>query len=493
MSIQERVALASKLKTKGNTAYQQKNFPLAIKYYTRAIETSPKPDPVYYSNRAACYVNSIPPQFDMVVKDCDEALKLDPSYVKALNRRGTALESLGRFEEAVRDFTAATILDKFQNESSSQAVERVLKKLTAQKMREILENREPRLPSVTFISAYLAAFRARPLIVLPENPSTGDETLLKAIMALEAGSYAHAFTLVQEAIEQGISWDAGKAESLNLRGTFKFLMGDSSGAKDDLQASLDLDPTLIQSWVKIASVHMELSDPEAAFNAFNSAISYNPNDSDIYYHRGQVNFILREFTAAEEDYAKSVALDDNFVFSHIQYAVAQYKNEKISASMETFRKTMKQFPDRSEPQNYYGELLLDQERFEDAVEKFDRALEIESHKTPPTNVLPLVNKALALYQWKSDVVIAEKLCREALEIDPECDAAIATLSQLTLQQGRLADAVEFFERHTKIARTEPELEQTVSFMLATRAQLEFIQNYPHMAAQLGAIAQSLQQ
>jgi len=98
-----------------------------------------------------------------------------------------------------------------------------------------------------------------------------------------------------------------------------------------------------------------------------------------------------------------------------------------------------------------------------------------------------------MFQWKSDVVIAEKLCREALDIDPECDAAIATLSQLTLQQGRLVDAIEMFERHSKIVRTEAELEQTVSFMLATRAQLEFIRNYPEMASQLGAIAQSLQQ
>ena len=31
----------------------------------------------------------------------------------------------------------------------------------------------------------------------------------------------HAVTLVNEVIEQGVSWDIGQAESLNLRGTFK--------------------------------------------------------------------------------------------------------------------------------------------------------------------------------------------------------------------------------------------------------------------------------
>jgi import receptor subunit TOM70 len=43
-----------------------------------------------------------PPQHEKVVEDCDEALKLDSRYVKALNRRGTALEALERYEEALR-------------------------------------------------------------------------------------------------------------------------------------------------------------------------------------------------------------------------------------------------------------------------------------------------------------------------------------------------------------------------------------------------------
>jgi import receptor subunit TOM70 len=43
-----------------------------------------------------------PPQHDMVLADCNAALDLDPSYVKALNRRGAALEGMNRYQEAVR-------------------------------------------------------------------------------------------------------------------------------------------------------------------------------------------------------------------------------------------------------------------------------------------------------------------------------------------------------------------------------------------------------
>jgi import receptor subunit TOM70 len=148
-------------------------------------------------------------------------LKLNPDYVKALNRRATALEQLGQYENALRDYTAATILDRFQNPSSAAAVERVLKVMASEKAKELIAKREPRLPSYTFISAYFAAFRPRAHPIPPTNDCKADSTLQLSLDALDAGDYLQAMSLINEAIEQGISWDEGKAEALNLRGTFK--------------------------------------------------------------------------------------------------------------------------------------------------------------------------------------------------------------------------------------------------------------------------------
>ncbi|ODN99615.1 mitochondrial outer membrane 72K protein [Cryptococcus wingfieldii CBS 7118] len=490
MSGAKRDELGATLKDRGNKLYAKKDYKKAIECYTKAIEISVKKVAVFYSNRAACYGNLTPPEYEKCVLDCTEAVKLDRTYTKALKRRATAYENLDRNEEAVQDFTAVSIIERFADEQAAASVERCLKKLATKRAAEILANRGDRLPSPTFIGAYLSAFRERARPAIPESASQGDHTLSLAFDALDAADYPHALTYVNEAIEQGISTKEVQAEAYNLRGTFKFLIGDSEGARVDLQKSLDLMPDFVQSWVKIASVHMELGDPAGAFGDFEAAIRHNPNDPDIYYHRGQVYFITQEFDKALSDYTKSVELDDTFIFSHIQSAVAQYKMGNVGASMAAFRRILKQFPDRGDPSNYYGEILLDQQKFEESLARFDKSIDLDKSKSP-RNVLPFVNKALALFQWKQDAAGAEELCKKALEVDPECDVAVATLAQLSLQQGKITDAITWFEKSAQLARTEGELINTITYEHASKAQIHFLKNYPEYAERLNQIAQTV--
>lgn len=69
-------------------------------------------------------------------------------------------------------------------------------------------------------------------------------------------------------------------------------MGEIAGAKADLEESVRLVPNFTQSLVKIASVHMEQGDPQQAFKCFDEAVQSNSKDPDVYYHRGQGEFIV---------------------------------------------------------------------------------------------------------------------------------------------------------------------------------------------------------
>ncbi|KAI4175776.1 MAG: hypothetical protein LQ343_001389 [Gyalolechia ehrenbergii] len=481
LSGQDRLEYATKLKVAGNKAYGDKSYNDAIDLYGKAILC--KPDPIFYSNRAACY-NALG-NWDQVVEDTTAALALDSEYVKALNRRANAYEHLEKFSEALLDYTASCIIDGFRNEQSAQSVERLLKKVAEAKGKVILNGKEKKLPSPTFVTNYLQSFRPRPrpegleeTADLVENSGKGQ--LRAGLVAMEKKTgegYDAASAAFDKALELR---DLGEHEAFayNMRGTFRYLRGENADALKDLDKSVELRPSLTQSYIKRASMHLELGNRGGAADDFEKAMEQKEDDPDIYYHRAQLHFILAEFAEAAKDYQKSIDLDKDFIFSHIQLGVTQYKMGSIASSMATFRRCIKNFDKMPDVYNYYGELLLDQQKYSEAVEKFETAIEMEKQTKPfRMNVLPLINKALALFQWKQDFPEAEKLCQKAL-------ITVATMAQLLLQQGKVIDALKYFERAAELSRTEGEIVNALSYAEATRTQLEVQQKYPRLANRL---------
>ncbi|KAF1811867.1 TPR-like protein [Eremomyces bilateralis CBS 781.70] len=485
---QERKDLASKLKVAGNSAYQSKNYARAISLYTQALLC--KQDPVFYSNRAACY--NATSEWDKVIADTTAAISLDPMYVKALNRRGHAYERSGQHSDALLDYTASCIIDHFSNETAANAVERLLQVIARERAAEMMKDKKRRLPSPTFVSNYLQSFRAKPP---PQGLEDGVELdaasglyqLQKGIAEMgrrTAESYAEAGEAFDRAVEIG-GLGEHEAFAYNMRGTFRYLKGENTDALNDLTKAVELKPELTQSFIKRASMYLEEEGDQAkAIADFEKAISTDAADPDIYYHRAQLHFILGEFTDAAKDYQKSIDLDRDFIFSHIQLGVTQYKMGSVASSFATFRRCIKNFERAPEVYNYYGELLLDQQKYEEAIAKFDTAVELEKATKPMCmNVLPLINKALALFQWQSKDAVAEaqKLCESALIIDPECDIAVATMAQLLLQQSKVTEALKYFERAAELSRTENEVINALSYAEATRTQLTIQQRYPNLA------------
>jgi mitochondrial import receptor subunit TOM70 len=69
-------------------------------------------------------------------------------------------------------------------------------------------------------------------------------------------------------------------------------------------------------------------------------------------------------------------------------------------------------------------------------------------------------------------------------VDPECDIAVATMAQLLLQQGKITEALKYFERAAELSRTEGEIVNALSYAEATRTQLEVQEKYPQLASRL---------
>jgi tetratricopeptide (TPR) repeat protein len=111
--VEEECPEALKIKAEGNLHFKGGRYEQAIEAYTRSLELLPRedhPEAVkIYSNRAACHAQG--GNHRQVVADCNAALALEPTAIKALMRRSHALESLEKFESALDDMKTVLKID----------------------------------------------------------------------------------------------------------------------------------------------------------------------------------------------------------------------------------------------------------------------------------------------------------------------------------------------------------------------------------------------
>lgn len=248
------------MKRAGNKAYGDKSYNKAIDLYSQAILC--KKDPIYFSNRAACY--SALSEWQKVVDDTTTALSIDRVYLKAINRRAKAYEELKMHRDALVGYTLACIIDNFQNQSAANAVEKLLKVVATEEAKKRMGDRKQSLPSHTFVNNYLVSFRARPRpegledsAELPEG--SGKAQLRAGLQGLEkktSKGYDEAREAFEKAVELG---DLGEHEALayNMRGTFRTLTGAPDAAVADLTKAIELDPGMTQAYIKLASIRLE--------------------------------------------------------------------------------------------------------------------------------------------------------------------------------------------------------------------------------------------
>jgi mitochondrial import receptor subunit TOM70 len=87
--------------------------------------------------------------------------------------------------------------------------------------------------------------------------------------------YEEAATAFEKALELG---DLGEYEALayNMRGTFRCLKGNQEQALADMDQSIEIDPSLTQSYVKRASMRLERG--ESRFGAhYPNAVQLDTN------------------------------------------------------------------------------------------------------------------------------------------------------------------------------------------------------------------------
>ncbi|KAB8495638.1 hypothetical protein FH972_025381 [Carpinus fangiana] len=95
------VKMVARARSRGNDLFSSGRFSEACSAYGEGLKYDSS-NSVLYCNRAVCW--SKLGQWEQSVEDCNQALKIQPNYTKALLRRAVSNAKLERWAEAVRDY-----------------------------------------------------------------------------------------------------------------------------------------------------------------------------------------------------------------------------------------------------------------------------------------------------------------------------------------------------------------------------------------------------
>jgi len=109
-------------KEKGNEFFKQQNYPEAIKTYSEAIRRNPQ-DHVLFSNRAACYTKL--GEWQLGLKDCEECIRLNPTFVKAYIRKAVLETAMKQYHKAVDTYNEALKIEP-DNSEVKDGIDRVI-------------------------------------------------------------------------------------------------------------------------------------------------------------------------------------------------------------------------------------------------------------------------------------------------------------------------------------------------------------------------------
>lgn len=130
---------AEGLKSKGNAAMAQKDYPKAIDLYTQALAINPG-NAIFLSNRAAAH--SAAKDHESARADAEAAVAVDPKYTKAWSRLGLARFALGDVKGSMDAYKKGI---EYEGNGGSDAMKKGYE--TAKKRVEELENEDAEVAS----------------------------------------------------------------------------------------------------------------------------------------------------------------------------------------------------------------------------------------------------------------------------------------------------------------------------------------------------------
>nr|CCA18904.1 mitochondrial import receptor subunit TOM70 putative [Albugo laibachii Nc14] len=495
--------------------YKAECFEEAIELYSRAIEESTiqhNPDhkniKVMYSNRAASYEKL--GDSANVIKDCTEALRLDPGHSKSFLRRSKARLFSKDYFGALSDFVCLVLLSEHKNEELDESLatqieeaHKVLTETETARLERENSGQERFLPDDYFIASYLSSFHpdddendVHPMkssnyytgsissLTEGNEDKLGELLTCRGLVYKKERKYAQAskdFNQGCQVLKPGMrAYYTAQIES----GLFHHLKGDFETAKACFEAALKEKPDSLFSFIRLGGLCFDQKDLPGALEWFQKAFAIKPDCPTAYFHRGQLRSIdvsLEQSATAEglreaiEDLTHCIGLASDFAMAYMQLGVLHTRVGAFDLGTTYLKVAAELIPDAPEAYNYLGEIYMQMlghpessVTLEMVENMFEKAIEVD-----PTYPMAYINKGSILAQKNpANAQDALGLFKKAIEMSPRSKLAYVNLAQVYLAMQAYDLAVEQIDQAVKLVYTSQEYSELAALRVTASAHAE---------------------
>lgn len=210
-----------------------------------------------------------------------------------------------------------------------------------------------------------------------------------------------------------IDYDKKNADPYYLRGCIYLKEGDKEKARKDFDKALELNPKDYELYVSIYENLLGIGDTEQADALLEKALKFPGEDADDYRERGHIYLLKGDYENARKELDKAINKEDTRALLYMaQVYDAQGNKDQAQALYESY---IAQNGSDSETLRTLGEMQMEAENYEQALEFFQKALKAETVLNEQT----LRKNEIIAYEKLKDFDSAKKKMKAYLKDYPD--------------------------------------------------------------------------
>ncbi|XWS27329.1 hypothetical protein CRYUN_Cryun26dG0105700 [Craigia yunnanensis] len=390
------------VKRVGNEMYKKGHFLEALSLYDKAIALSPG-NAAYRSNRAAALTAL--GRVGEAVKECEEAVRLDPSYWRAHQRLASLLLRVGQVENARKHLCfPGQPLDPTELQKL-QAVEKHLSKCTdARRIRDwksALRETDATISAGADFSPQLFMCRVEALLKLhqPDDAESSLSVVPKLEPCTSSCSQTKFFGMLSEAY------------LFFVRAQIEMALGRFENAVAAAEKAEHIDPRNVEVAVLLNNVRLiararargnDLFKSERfteACSAYGDGLRLDPSNSVLYCNRAACWFKLGQWERSVEDCDQALSIEPNYIKALLRRAASNSKLERWADAVRDYEVLRRELPDDNEVAEslFHAQVALKKSRVEEVynmtfggeVEEVSSLEQFRAAISLPGKLLPL--------------------------------------------------------------------------------------------------------